>query len=650
MIDYRVVFDQIPDASLLVDINNSFKILDSNDAFNRMFTIPSSEQSFQHDLLDPASQSIFLSALEIMKVQNVRSTDLLLLRSLVLEGQHRCKLQLSTREIYLLLFILVPVYREFHWIFTAVNASVGLLTCKLSQEEKALRETRPLSSHESELIDFFQHAPIGLHWLSGTGHVIWANDTELKELGYSAEEYIGHVVLEFCPEEETALNEVFEKLSHGETIRNAPFKFRAKNGEARYLTVDSNVSWHPDGTFKHTRCFIRNDTERRIRDAVNESTINQAKQLAQSKDNFIRRIFHEIRTPMHVVSTCFQSQVITKDDVREMSDQVQGCLDLLEELTYATMFERGKLLVLRPRRVDLRENIASMIQRLKKRHPSVDVEVYMDERLTRKISVDLCLFRALMNLLSNAADLAGEVPMALHVCGDRSSVPSNLLLDKDCNFFIRMEISTIKPADAVDINRSFQSYYSVSASENAFFNDVIPEQSSKAPGKLGYYNSFNIIQNLGGNLDVLATESSLAFHFGVRVELISDDLSSEDSVEGSPNPSPSSFISAAESTLASRHVELSELLPTQVKLNMMTDRKRRVLVVDDSPICRRVLAKVLDSAGYDIDMASNGQEACEKLSFEPCLFDAVLMDLRMPVMDGLEATRYDSLSMNEMIL
>jgi two-component system sensor histidine kinase VicK len=42
-------------------------------------------------------------------------------------------------------------------------------------------------------MDFLNKAPIAMHWLSGTGHVLWANETELNVLGYTAEEYIGQV-------------------------------------------------------------------------------------------------------------------------------------------------------------------------------------------------------------------------------------------------------------------------------------------------------------------------------------------------------------------------------------------------------------------------------------------------------------------------
>jgi CheY-like chemotaxis protein len=62
-----------------------------------------------------------------------------------------------------------------------------------------------------------------------------------------------------------------------------------------------------------------------------------------------------------------------------------------------------------------------------------------------------------------------------------------------------------------------------------------------------------------------------------------------------------------------------------------------VLIVDDNAINRQVLELILDSVGLDHVSVENGLEAVKAM--EHCAFNAVLMDLQMPVMDGFEATR-----------
>lgn len=65
----------------------------------------------------------------------------------------------------------------------------------------------------------------------------------------------------------------------------------------------------------------------------------------------------------------------------------------------------------------------------------------------------------------------------------------------------------------------------------------------------------------------------------------------------------------------------------------------RILVVDDSPVNLDVCQHILEREGAQVGVASEGREAVERLRVEPQGFDAVLMDVHMPVLDGNEATR-----------
>ena len=88
----------------------------------------------------------------------------------------------------------VPIVRNIDWHFVILSDDIGFLMGK--GVDKDISASIQLTERESELVDFFQKAPIALHWLSGTGHIIWANDTEINSLGYSPDEYIGHSIIE----------------------------------------------------------------------------------------------------------------------------------------------------------------------------------------------------------------------------------------------------------------------------------------------------------------------------------------------------------------------------------------------------------------------------------------------------------------------
>jgi CheY-like chemotaxis protein len=84
-----------------------------------------------------------------------------------------------------------------------------------------------------------------------------------------------------------------------------------------------------------------------------------------------------------------------------------------------------------------------------------------------------------------------------------------------------------------------------------------------------------------------------------------------------------------------------EIPPHQIKFQTQalaaTEKAYRILVVDDSQESRLLLVKILTSVGFEVREAVNGQEAVA--SWESWQPDLIFMDMRMPVMDGYEATR-----------
>jgi len=77
--------------------------------------------------------------------------------------------------------------------------------------------------------------------------------------------------------------------------------------------------------------------------------------------------------------------------------------------------------------------------------------------------------------------------------------------------------------------------------------------------------------------------------------------------------------------------------PDHLELRRAADRGLRVLVVEDHPINRQILALMLERIPAHVTLAENGQEGVE--AYQRQTFDVVLMDLRMPLMDGYEAMR-----------
>jgi PAS domain S-box-containing protein len=119
---------------------------------------------------------------------------------------------------------------------------------------------------ERELKQCLDHAAEGIHWVAPDGTILWANQTELDLLGYSADEYIGRPIAAFHVDQ-PVIDDILGRLTRGETILQYEARLRHKDGSLRVVRINSNVLWR-DGEFLHTRCFTRDVTDRAAADEV----------------------------------------------------------------------------------------------------------------------------------------------------------------------------------------------------------------------------------------------------------------------------------------------------------------------------------------------------------------------------------------------
>jgi PAS domain S-box-containing protein len=164
------------------------------------------------------------------------------------------------------------------------------LEMALRESRAARRETEDaLRRSERDLKDFVENATVGLHWVGGDGTILWANDAELKLLGYSRDEYVGRKITEFHADREV-IDDILRRLHANEEIREREARLIARDGSIRYVEISSSAQFQ-DGQFKHTRCFThdigdrkRLEEERRRTDWTNAFLLEAAFVLYRSLD------------------------------------------------------------------------------------------------------------------------------------------------------------------------------------------------------------------------------------------------------------------------------------------------------------------------------------------------------------------------------
>lgn len=112
---------------------------------------------------------------------------------------------------------------------------------------------------EQELSDFVENAALGFDKIGPDGVVSWANEVQLRMLGYGRDQYVGHPVSEFHVDRER-LAEMLARLEAGESIRQWPASLRCGDGSIRHVIIDGNGRF-ANGKLLYARNFTRDVTD-----------------------------------------------------------------------------------------------------------------------------------------------------------------------------------------------------------------------------------------------------------------------------------------------------------------------------------------------------------------------------------------------------
>ncbi|MFB2837596.1 ATP-binding protein [Floridanema evergladense] len=341
--------------------------------------------------------------------------------------------------------------------------------------------------------------------------------------------------------------------------------------------------------------------EQRVKERTAELVIakEKAEVANQAKSTFISNMSHELRSPLNAILGFSQLMLRTKNLPSEQYENAgiiyhsgEYLLTLINNILDLSKIEAGKT-TLNPKDFDLHRLLDDLEDMLHLRASNAGLKLRFErtENVPRYICTDeIKLRQVLINLLSNAIKFTevGEIVLSVFA-GEQEAIDVFNL-----HFQIRDTGVGIAPAE---LPKLF----------DAFTQAQAGKEMQEGTG-LGLAISHKFIQLMGGDITV---ESELGkgttFQFYIQAKL---------SQQAVTNP-------------LEEQPKVLGLAPNQSTY--------KILIVDDKVINRQLLIKLLAPLGFELKEASNGMEAIAIWNeWEPHL---IFMDMRMPIMDGYEATK-----------